>query len=707
MIKHFSFAYPYLLILHIFFIFTSFYRIQAQNILDKNLLLLPSFKETISKKNFTHLNTQEQQALYVFKAQSAFEQKNHATALQWTEKISNKGFFAPIKPYLKFKIYLQHCQELLNSPVLTQKTLKSFNKSHNSALQYIKYLNLALLPGLKQDIHNDLKQLMFHNYLHYFTQKDKLSIEHPYLLSNLDLNQEQQKTIEKLIQAQPNKKHRAHAQKLLQKDNFTQKPINITEKVSSKEDDASIIYFNQIAPGSNKKNIEHHLKLLSLYPNSQGAQKSLNAILTACKQNAKSTFLTLYYSKQTPLPFELFYKTGHILWNQTLYSYAQMAFEKALMLNAFHKDAHKASFYMARINEDQLKWDQAKQAYMQFVATYPSSDLYKRSIFKLGLISYILNQEEKSRRYLNTFYSLADSANEKGQALYWQLKLAQKFNQKNRVDSLKQALQKEAPLSFYAAKEKLWPDLFQSSNYSDSISPQSKLYSAYIWTLAGFKHLAIWELEKLSSLDYLDKEFINYLNLWHANQDHTTPVILAYRAIHSKSSPSPIDKRLISSVFPKQYSQQITSTAKNLNLSNELVLAIIKQESAFNPKAKSPAGAYGLMQLMPNTAKQFFKLIEQEKSFDEKFLYEPETNIKLGKLYLQKLIQDYDDNLIYIASNYNAGANPLKTWRSRWNSLDEDLFIEMIPYKETRNYVKLVLRNYYFYHFLNHKNIDK
>ncbi|MCI5072724.1 transglycosylase SLT domain-containing protein [bacterium] len=705
MIRHSSFVYAYLLILHIFFIFTSFYRIQAQNIFDQNALFLSSFKENISKKNFESLNAQEQQALYVFKAQSSLEQKKYKTALQWVEKISSKGFFASIKPYLKFKIYLNNCHDLLNSTSFTKKTLKSFNKCHQKSLHYIGNLNLGLLPGLKQTISRELELLMFHNYLSYFTDKKNLAQEQPYLLTHIKLNEEQKKTIEKVIQVFPRKKQRQHAQQLFQKESFTQAPVNIS-KQALPENDASLVYFNQIGSGTRQNDIEKHLKLISLYPNSLGAKRSFNAILTACRQNAKSTFLTLYYSKQSALPFELLYKVGHILWNQKLYTNAQMAFEKAVKLNTFHEDAHKAKFYTARIYEDQLKWNQAKQEYMNFIATYPSSDLYKRSIFKLGLISYILNQEEKSRRYLNTFYSLAESANEKGQALYWQLKLAQKFGQKNRIDTLKQALKEEAPLSFYTAKEKLWPDLFQSSNYTHSISSQSKLYSAYIWTLAGFKELALWELEKLSSVDYKDKEFANYLNLWHANQDHTTPVILAYRAIHAETG-KPIDSRLIASVFPKQYQQEIKTTAEKLKLSNELVLAIIKQESAFNPKAKSPAGAYGLMQLMPNTAKQFFGLLEDKKTFNEAFLYEPKTNIKLGKLYLQKLTQDHNDNLVYITSNYNAGANPLKIWRRRWESLDEDLFIEMIPYKETRHYVKLVLRNYYFYRFLNHKNIDK
>lgn len=705
MIKHSSFAYPYLLILHIFFIFTSFYHIQAQNIFDKNLLLLPSFKESISKKNFESLNTQEQHALYVFKAQSALEQKKHKVALQWAEKIAHKGYFAPIKPYLKFKIHLQLCQTHLDKDNFTYKDIKLFNKCHENTLQYTKHINLSLLPGLSQEIEQNLTLLMFHNYVTYFTHKDNIHVEQPYLLTNIHLNEKQLKIIEKLIQTLPHKKQRKHAKNLLQKEPLAQQPVSIN-KTSFSDDDASVLYFNKIGSGTNQKDIEKHIHLLKRYPNSLGAKKSFNAILAACRKNAKSTFLSLYYSKQSPLPFELFYNVGHVLWNQTLYSYAQMAFEKAIKLNPFHENAQKASFYTARIYEDQLQWNQAKQSYMNFVATYPSSELYQRAIFKLGLISYILNQEEKSRRYFNTFYSLANSANEKGQALYWQLKLAQKFKQNGRISALKRDLKEQAPLSFYAAKESLWPDLFQNSNYENTISARSKLYPSYIWTLSGFKQLALLELEKLS-LEHTDKDFISYLNLWHANQDHTTPVILAYRAIHEKPNTGPIDTRLMGSIFPQHYDQQIRNTAQNLNLSNELVLAIIKQESAFNPKAKSPAGAYGLMQLMPNTAKQFFKQLEQEKSFDEAFLYEPDTNIMLGKLYLQKLKQDYNDNLIYIASNYNAGANPLKTWHSRWNSLDEDLFIEMIPYKETRNYVKLVLRNYYFYRFLNHKNIDK
>jgi hypothetical protein len=121
-----------------------------------------------------------------------------------------------------------------------------------------------------------------------------------------------------------------------------------------------------------------------------------------------------------------------------------------------------------------------------------------------------------------------------------------------------------------------------------------------------------------------------------------------------------------------------------------LVLSLMRQESAFQKKALSSAGAQGLMQLMPNTA----KLIDRNAARD---LYDPKNNIFLGVSYLKKMLKRFDGNLILALAAYNAGPHRVDDWIKRYDPSAVEIFIESIPFKETRNYVKLILRNYYWY----------
>ena len=124
-----------------------------------------------------------------------------------------------------------------------------------------------------------------------------------------------------------------------------------------------------------------------------------------------------------------------------------------------------------------------------------------------------------------------------------------------------------------------------------------------------------------------------------------------------------------------------------------LVHAIMRQESRFDPMAKSPSGAKGLMQLMPATAKSVAG--KKDAQLDH-----PETNLELGQRYLETLLDTdvVEGNLLYLLIAYNAGPGNLAKWKRRWpNVSDPLLFIELLPSSETRAYVERVLSNYWIY----------
>lgn len=143
-----------------------------------------------------------------------------------------------------------------------------------------------------------------------------------------------------------------------------------------------------------------------------------------------------------------------------------------------------------------------------------------------------------------------------------------------------------------------------------------------------------------------------------------------------------------------------------------LILAIVKQESGFNPKAGSPKGAQGLMQILPSTAAYMRRqkgtleiktagmgnsgLEALPRSWD---LKDPAYNLAIGQAYLRYLsAKPYiNNNIVYLLAAYNAGAAPLLRWKESIGENDPLLFIESIPFVETRHYVKNVLSNYWIY----------
>ncbi|MBS1970960.1 MAG: lytic transglycosylase domain-containing protein [Bdellovibrionales bacterium] len=140
-------------------------------------------------------------------------------------------------------------------------------------------------------------------------------------------------------------------------------------------------------------------------------------------------------------------------------------------------------------------------------------------------------------------------------------------------------------------------------------------------------------------------------------------------------------------LFPVRYWNQILENSKNTD--PVLVKALIRQESAFNPMARSRARAAGLMQLIYPTAKNFG--VKKQKD-----LVDPNVNIHAGSEFLAQLINDFGSVELALAA-YNAGPAAVRQWQKRYQTKNIDLFVEMIPYTETREYVRLVRRNYKVY----------
>lgn len=235
-----------------------------------------------------------------------------------------------------------------------------------------------------------------------------------------------------------------------------------------------------------------------------------------------------------------------------------------------------------------------------------------------------------------------------------------------------------------------------------------------VWNQLGHERFATLEIRYVQGLDKGDifkdaetvktvsnndyKEFIvlNLVRLLHS-QDKFITSFKVFQDSLGENSLS-LNYRLIKYIFPLSYLSVIEKNSNDLD--PLIVISLIRQESAFNPEATSRVGAKGLMQLMPATAKRFNRKIKV------KHLSDPTTNVALGTKYLKQLLTKFDGNLIYTLASYNAGENRIDRWKKEiFRNEDPLATIESIPFEETRNYVKLIYRNKFFYSLLSNRAV--
>lgn len=165
------------------------------------------------------------------------------------------------------------------------------------------------------------------------------------------------------------------------------------------------------------------------------------------------------------------------------------------------------------------------------------------------------------------------------------------------------------------------------------------------------------------------------------------------------------DARVLRVIYPWRFRELIEEEAEKHALDPYLLVALIRQESAFRPAVVSHAGAHGLMQLMPTTASRLARRLGVE--WDDAFLQVADANVHIGAAHLAGLLKQYNGDIIPALAAYNAGSRPVRRWLRYPEASDPFMFVERIPYVETRGFVRSVLRNYTLYRALYPASEDR
>jgi soluble lytic murein transglycosylase len=150
--------------------------------------------------------------------------------------------------------------------------------------------------------------------------------------------------------------------------------------------------------------------------------------------------------------------------------------------------------------------------------------------------------------------------------------------------------------------------------------------------------------------------------------------------------------------YPRPFAATVSELEARYALPSGLIYAVMRQESQFNSDARSPVGAVGLMQLMPETAQRAADELGL-KAQPERLEQAP-YNLQLGAFYLSKLLKTFQHRVVLALAAYNAGPLAVSRWLAGGRNLDADLWVARIPYRETREYVQRVTENWARYQYL-------
>jgi soluble lytic murein transglycosylase len=165
---------------------------------------------------------------------------------------------------------------------------------------------------------------------------------------------------------------------------------------------------------------------------------------------------------------------------------------------------------------------------------------------------------------------------------------------------------------------------------------------------------------------------------------------------NSKNSELLTHPDVLKEMYPRPFQHIVEWNAESWKIDPDFLYALMRQESAFNPAAVSTSDARGLMQLMPFLARHLSKQWRYESYFQSRHLLNAEDNIRLAAFHVRQL-RDILPHPALVAAAYNAGITRVTSWWKKFGHHPVDVFIELIPITETRNYVKYVLRNFVMY----------
>ncbi len=352
---------------------------------------------------------------------------------------------------------------------------------------------------------------------------------------------------------------------------------------------------------------------------------------------------------------------------------------------------------------DQGDFAAARASFRRAATDFPSSSHAARALLEVGSLSWALGDKAAAAEAFSAVAARYPEREEGSAGAYWAGRAEAEAGDHAKATARWRTLIATVPHSYYALAaatrlgELPWAPEVDAAPVATPASLQRALARAALLDSLGFEPEARWELDHLAAgADTTVGSLVVAASALAASGHTARATALAQRAL---ARGAPRTRNLYRLLFPIPEPAVFADLVAERALDPWLVAGLIKQESAFNPRARSAADARGLMQVMPAVGAQLARRLGWTE-WHEVLLYQPEVSLTLGTLHLKEMIQRYPDPIRFLAA-YNAGGTRVQRWDGRPGVLaDPELYLEQIPYLETRNYVRRVLRNAAFYRAL-------
>lgn len=326
------------------------------------------------------------------------------------------------------------------------------------------------------------------------------------------------------------------------------------------------------------------------------------------------------------------------------------------------------------------------------------------ALYELFFKAYNKKNYNLAKVYANAYLDRFPTMQGAPKILYYWAKILQNTHKKNEAKQLYTRILVDYPDTFWAfraysrindnkPKATKWAELgYAQINVKERIPqfPHSEV------NLSNNDNELINDLIKIGDYDLIEKlDFDNLaLRSWtnFMSGNYSLSVVQARDYLQKMVKKPDFNHTLYTLAYPIKYKKEINKNAELQNVNAFLMESLIREESYFNEKIASPAGALGLMQIMPATAS--FIAGEQVSKND---LLNPNFNIALGIKYYKYVKNLLNNNNIYAVLSYNGGPGAVQGWVKKYETKDFDEFIEKIPFDETQNYVLKVFRTYWNY----------
>ena len=390
------------------------------------------------------------------------------------------------------------------------------------------------------------------------------------------------------------------------------------------------------------------------------------------------------------------YLRGHALIRAGQSSAARTVLQRLAASSATTKEAADALYLLADLEGDAGGDTSARALLQRACAHVPSGSFSDEACFRAGIISFVLDD---ARRAATTFDELPKrfpSSSEVVASVYWAGRSWQNAgNVALARDRLRSVIARD-PNSYYASASSKRLGVAPWTPVAAQI-PRSPAFQAKLARAATLEQVGM-DIEERYEYEAIERDAAaapsTALGAGTALLDRgqaPRAIRLGWKALAASRDSGRSDSRGYALIYPLVRREALIAQSNANNLDPALVAAVIRQESNWNPRAVSRAGARGLMQVMPSVGKQ----IAQSRGYplwDPALLFDPEVSLELGTAHLRAALSQYN-NLPRALAAYNAGASRVTRWAQRTGVDDPELFVERIPFVETRDYVRVVQRN--------------